>query len=307
MKDIIRIKSISEVHNLFGFEKPKHPLVSVLPIDERMISFDYGERRYTFDFYEISLKKDMRGHICYGRNSYDFQEGTMVFIKPNQVVKIEKGEHRKREHFKGEYGWALLFHPDLIRKSELGRTIEQYSFFSYDFYEALHLSNEENKSLTELVQKIKKEYNQNIDKHSQDLIIANIEMILKYCKRYYDRQFYTRTNLNKNVISKFEKIMSQYYKSDNPSKQGVLSVKYCANKLNMSSNYFGDMIKNETGINAKDHIHNFIIEKAKDLIINSNKSISEIAYSLGFEHPQSFNKLFKAKTNMSPTRYRSLN
>lgn len=303
MKEIIRIKSISEVHDIYGYEKPRHPLVSVLPIDERMTGFDYGDANYAFDFYQISLKEGISGTMAYGRNSYDFREGTITFIKPNQIVKVENSEAVSESS-----GWTLLFHPDLIRRSELGKTIENYGFFGYDVHEALHLSDAEKKSLTELIQKIEQEYQHNIDKHSQELIIANIDMILKYSKRYYDRQFYTRTNLNKDLISKFESVMRDYYQStDKPEAFGVLSVKYCANALNMSSNYLGDLIKNETGRSAKDHIHEFIIERAKTVILGSNNSISEIAYDLGFEYPQSFNKLFKSKTGMSPGKYRNLN
>ena len=302
MKKIIRVKSITEVHDIFGFDKPKHPLVSLLPIDERMTQFDYGNNNYTFDFYQISLKEGLKGSWTYGRNSYDFSEGTMTFLKPNQVIKVETSGERERNG-----GWTLIFHPDLIRKSNLGRTIEEYSFFNYEVSEALHLSDDEKQSLKELAKKIEREYQQNIDKHSQEIIIANIEMMLKYCKRYYDRQFYTRTNLNKDLISKFEKVMHDYYNSDNPAEHGLLSVKYCAKVLNMSSNYLGDLIKNETGRSAKDHIHDFIINSAKTTILGSNKTISEIAYNLGFEHPQSFNKLFKARTGMSPSQYRNLN
>ncbi len=302
MKEIIKIKSISEVHDFYGFAKPKHPLVSVLPIDERMTNVDYGDASYTFDFYQISLKEGMKGALSYGRNSYDFQEGTITFIQPNQTVKVNQSAD-----YQGSSGWTLIFHPDLIRKSELGKTIENYSFFNYEVSEALHLSDEEKQSITELVRKIEKEYEQNIDKHSQEIIIANIEMILKYCKRYYDRQFYTRTNLNKDVISKFEQVIREYYQSDKPTEHGVLSVKYCAQELSMSSNYLGDLIKNETGRNAKDHIQDYIIEKAKTKIVGTNESVSEIAYALGFEYPQGFNKLFKARTGMSPSKYRNLN
>lgn len=302
MQDVIRVKDISEVHEIFGFEKPKHPLVTVLPIDERMINYDYGDSKYTFDFYQISLKAGVQGILSYGRNSYDYKEGAMTFIKPNQVVKVENTENLQDNN-----GWTLIFHPDLLRNTELGRTIKDYSFFDYDVHEALHLSEDEKKSLTELTDKIKKEYQQNIDKHSQEIIIGNIEMILKYCKRYYDRQFYTRTNLNKDLISKFEKVMQTYYQSEKPQKMGVLSVKHCANALAMSSNYFGDLIKIETGRKAKDLIHDYIIEKSKTEIANSNQSISEIAYSMGFKYPQGFNKLFKAKTSMSPLQYRKLN
>lgn len=302
MKEIFRIKTISQAHDFFGFAKPKHPLVSVLPIDERMTTKEYGDVSYTADFYQISLKSGIKGTLSYGRNQYDFQEGTMTFIKPNQVLKVENSED-----YEGGSGWTLIFHPDFIRKSELGRKISQYSFFNYEVSEALHLSDDEKTALTDLVNKIEEEYQQNIDKHSQEIIIGNIEMLLRYCKRYYDRQFYTRTNLNKDIISKFEKVMHDYYRSDKPTEFGVLSVKYCANALSMSSNYLGDLIKNETGRKAKDHIQDFIIEKAKTAILGTNETISEIAYGLGFEYPQSFNKLFKAKTGISPLKYRNLN
>lgn len=302
MKEIVRVRTITEVHEIYGYEKPKHPLITVLPIDERMTQFDYGDVNYVLDFYQISLKEGIRGAFSYGRSQYDFQEGTMTFIKPNQVVKVERQESSQESG-----GWTLIFHPDLLRKSVLGQTIEDYSFFNYEVREALHLSDEEKHSLTELAEKIKKEYQQNIDKHSQDIIIANIEMILKYCQRYYDRQFYTRTNLNKDLISRFESIMRAYYQSDKPSVQGVLSVKYCAQALSMSSNYLGDLIKNETGRSAQEHIQEYIIEKAKTKIISSSQAISEIAYDLGFEYPQGFNKLFKAKTGLSPRQYRNLN
>ena len=302
MKEIKRIKSISEVHHLYQLPKPKHPLVSVLPIDERMTNFDYGDISYVFDFFQISLKEGVSGSWAYGRNSYDFQEGTMTFIKPNQVIQVENPES-----FKESGGWTLLFHPDLIRKSELGQKMDDFSFFSYEANEALHLSEEEKESITEIVSKVKKEYNQNIDRHSQELIIANIEILLKYCKRYYDRQFYTRTNLNKDIITKFEQVIKNYYEKDNAFEKGVLSVKECAKTLNMSPNYLGDLIKNETGKSAKEHLQDYLIEKAKTQIIATNDSISQIAFSLGFEHPQSFNKLFKAKTGMSPTAYRKIN
>jgi len=302
MKKIINVNSISEVHEFFGFPKPKHPLVSVLPIDERMTNFDYGDLSYTFSFYQISLKAGINGSLSYGRNAYDFKEGTLTFIKPNQLVKVENSAD-----YKGGSGWTLIFHPDLIRKSKLGKSIEQYSFFNYEVNEALHLSDDEKQSITELAQKIEKEYQQNIDRHSQEIIIANIEMILKYCTRFYDRQFYTRTNLNKDVLSKFESVIRNYYKSDQPFENGILSVKYCANELAMSPNYLGDLIKNETGRSAKDHILEYVIEKAKTQILGTTDSISEIAYSLGFEYPQGLNKLFKVKTGMSPMQFRNLN
>ena len=231
----------------------------------------------------------------------------MILMKVHRLFSNQTIQIENQDEIKGSSGWTLLFHPDLIRKSELGKSIEDYSFFNYDLNEALHLSENERNSITDLVLKIEEEYNQNIDKHSQELIIANIEMLLKYSKRFYDRQFFTRTNLNKDLLSDFNKVVRTYYKSENPIQSGVLSVKECAEKLNLSVNYFGDLIKSETGRSAKDHINDYVIEKAKTLLLGSNESVSQIAYSLGFEYPQGLNKLFKAKVGISPSEYRNLN
>ena len=302
MDNLIRIHSVSQVHEFFGLNKPKHPLVSVLPITDEMTNFDYGGRTYVFDFYQISLKMGISGSMIYGRNSYDFQEGTMVFTKPDQSLKIEN-----TEEFTGSSGWTLIFHPDLIRKSELGKNIDNYNFFSYEINEALHLSEDERDTLTELVQKIEKEYTQNIDRHSQELIISNIKLILDYCTRYYDRQFYTRTNLNKDFLTKFENLLREYYNSEKPLEEGVITVKYCGSALNMSGHYLSDMLRKETGRSAQDHIYNFLIDRAKTKLLSSEESISQVAFSLGFEYPNHFSKLFKSKTGMSPARYRNLN
>ena len=302
MKEIVRIKSISEVHRIFELNAPKHPLVSVIPIDDRMSNFDYGDKKYAFDFYQINLKLGFAGSLIYGRNSYDFEDGTLTFIKPNQTIQIIN-----QEEINGSAGWSLLFHPDLLRKSELGLKINEYSFFDYDVAEALHLSEKEIKALTDLVEKIQEEYDQNIDRYSQELIIANIEMLLKYCKRFYDRQFFTRTNLNKDILSDFDRILKEYYSSEQPILNGVLTVKNCAKELSLSVNYLGDLIKSETGRNAKEHIQEYVIEIAKTKLLSSNENISQIAYSLGFEYPQGLNKLFKAKVKVSPTEYRNLN
>ena len=302
MQELIRIKSITEVHQFLGLEKPKHPLVSVFPIDDKITNFNYGNAKYVFDFYQVNLKQGFAGAMNYGRNSYDFDDGTLIFIKPNQTVQIEN-----QEEIKGSSGWTLLFHPDLIRKSGLGKVIDEYTFFDYEFNEALHLSEKEGKALTNLVQKIEDEYNQNIDKHSQDLIVTNIELLLKYSSRFYDRQFYTRTNLNKDILTQFNKVIQAYHKSEKPLSNGVLTVKECAQQLHLSVNYFGDLIKSETGRSAKEHLQDYVIEKAKNQLLSSNDSVSEIAYSLGFEYPQGFNKLFKAKTGLSPSQFRSLN
>lgn len=302
MNNIIKIESISAVHKLLDLPKPKHPLVSVIELNDNVTQFDYGDSKYVFDFYQINLKKNFSGSLTYGRNSYDFDEGSLTFIKPNQSIQIEPLEATERTE-----GWTLLFHPDLLRKSELGRTIEDYSFFDYSVNEALHLSDDERVALTDLVFKIEAEYNQNIDKHSQELIIANIEMMLKYSKRFYDRQFYTRTNLNKDVLDEFNRIVRNYYNSGEALSNGVLTVNHCARKLNLSDNYLSDLIKAETGLSAKASIQDFVVDLAKTKLLGSNDSISQIAYSLGFEHPAGFNKMFKNKVGSTPTDFRTVN
>ena len=301
MKDIIRIETITQIHSAIGIQKPKHPLVSVIPM-KLLSGYDYGDATYVLDLYQVSLKSGIQGAMMYGRNSYDFEEGTLIFSKPNQSMSYADSEPTDE----GD-GWTLFFHPDLIRASELGRTIDQFTFFSYEASEALHLSEDERESLTELVDKIEKEYNQNIDKHSQELIISNIELLLKYCNRYYDRQFYTRTNLNKGFVSRFEHLLKDYFNSEKPLELGVPSVKYCGAEMNMSPHYLSDMLRKETGKGAQDHIHQVLIDRAKTLLLGSSETISQVAYSLGFDYPNHFSKLFKNKTGMSPAEYRSVN
>lgn len=303
MSNIIHIKTVSQVTDFLGLPKPNHPLVSVIRRCDIKKGFSFSNLRFVIDLYQITLKAHFHGTLKYGRNSYDFQEGTMIFTSPGQTLSFE-GNH---EEDTSEEGWVVLFHPDLIRNSELGKNIHTYAFFSYDVNEALHLSNKEKESLGELVTKVETEINQNIDKHSQKLIIANIELILDYCLRYYDRQFYTRTNLNQDIVSKFERLLLSYYASDKPINEGIPSVRYCGKALNMSPNYLSDLLKKETGRNAKEHIHYHVIDLAKTSLLNSNEPISGIAFDLGFEYPQHFAKIFKSKTGMSPTEFRNLN
>lgn len=302
MSNIIRIETISEMHKAFGLPKPKHPLVSVVRYKDVEIAQAYHNVRCAFGMYCVTLKNEVSGSMRYGRNSYDFQEGSMLFIKPGQVIQYD-GHHSEVEN----PGWSLLFHPDLIRASELGKTIDDYSFFSYDTTEALHISDDEKNALNEILAKIESEYHQNIDRHSQKLIISNIELLLDYCTRYYDRQFYTRTNLNKDVLSKFETLLKQYYKNENQYQKGLPTVSYCGEALNMSSKYLSDLLKRETGKNAKAHIDDFLMNRAKTQLLNSTDAISEVAYSLGFEYSQHFSKLFKVKSGMSPSAFRNLN
>ena len=301
MSNIVRIDTISQVHEALGLEKPRHPLVSVIPIDERIAAFDYGDVTYVLGFYQVSLKSGICAELTYGRNTYDFEEGTMVFTKPGQALSFKVAEQMPS---KG--GWTLMFHPDLIRRSELGKNIEQYSFFSYETHEALHLSDDEKASITELVRKIESEYNQNIDRHTQKLIISNIELLLDYCTRYYDRQFYVRTNLNQDIVTRFENLLREYFDSEQTLESGLPSVKYCGEKLNMSPPYLSDLLKKETGRTAQQHIQDTIIDRAKTKLLASKEQISQIAYGLGFEYPQHFSKLFKTHTEMSPAEYRKV-
>ncbi len=302
MSEKVRIQSISQVHEFFGYDKPKHPLVTVLPITDEMTNFDFGDLTYVFDLYQISLKKGIQGAISYGRNAYDFQEGTMVFTRPDQSMRIDNNEV-----YVGASGWTLIFHPDLIRKSQLGETIENYTYFSYEVTEALHVSEDEQRTLTETVQKIQKEYEQPIDRHSQALIISNIQLLLDYCTRYYDRQFYTRTNLNKDFVTRFESLLREYFEAGKPLESGVPSVRYCGEAMNMSPHYLSDLLRKETGRSAQEHIYFYLIERAKTRLIGSDDPISQVAYSLGFEYPNHFSKLFKSKTGLTPADYRSQN
>ncbi len=300
MKEIIKIETVSQAHELLGLAKPKHPLISVLRSSDVPKDLDIEGHKYAMGLFQISLKDNCPVHIInYGRNSYDFQEGSMVFIAPNQVLEFQKIEETETD-----FGWSVAFHPDLIRKSELGKKIDNFSFFSYSIHEALHLSEEERKTVTEIVAKIEKEYSGNLDAHSQTLIISNLELLLNYCTRFYDRQFYTRTNLNQDFVSEFEQLLKDYYKKEKQKELGIPSVQYCGEAMNMSPKYLSDLLKKETGSSTQDHIHKYVIEKAKNLLLNTNASASEIAYQLGFEYPQYFSKIFKKKTSMSPNEYR---
>lgn len=299
--DFIHFNSISEVHRVMGFEKPQHPLISIF---QHKPGYAKGmeDMRITSSLYFIALKEGFRGSFAYGRNSYDFEEGSMIFMAPGQVMGSKEVEEESDAR-----GWSLLFHPDLIRKSELGKTIDTYSFFDYEVNEALHVSDKEKQVLNDLIEKIQEEIASNIDKHSQKLIVTNVQLLLDYCTRYYDRQFYTRSNLNRDVFSRFEHLLKEYFRSEKQLATGIPSVRFCSEELNMSANYLSDLLKKETGRNAQDHIHSFVIDKAKTLLLNSNEPVSQVAFGLGFEYSQHFSKMFKAKTGMSPREYRSLN
>lgn len=301
MSAFFHVKSIAELHRLFGMEKPLHPLITIIK-EWPEIDFDFENTKMTSDLYVIGLKGNVRGTFKYGRNSYDYEEGTLVFMAPQQVATFDDADAELDRN-----GWNIFFHPDLLRKSTLGNTIKDYSFFNYGINEALHVSDKEKNMLSDFVQRIEIELEQNIDKHSQEIIIANLESLLKYCLRYYDRQFYTRTNLNKDLVDRFNIFLEDYFSSDNLKNYGLPTVGKCGEALNMSGGYLSDLLRLETGRSAKDYIHDFIIERAKNLLLGTNHPVSQIAYELGFDYPQHFTKLFKTKTGMNPSDYRTLN
>ncbi len=309
MQDIFQIKSISQFHQMIGLAPPSHPLISLIEdkdgLQEGKIDDRLFDMRFTSAMYTIFYKDGRSGELGYGRSSYDFEQGTLVFMSPGQVFSPpSKEELQVSDNSKG---WTLVFHPDLIRTSALGEHIDSYNFFSYEVNEALHLSEKERTFIAEVVSQIKEEYSQNIDRHSQRLIISNLELLLNYCTRFYDRQFYTRTNFNKDIVSVFESKLKAYLGADQLAIDGIPSASYFGEAMNMSANYLSDLLKKETGKGIKDHINDVIIDKAKSILLNSNSSVSEIAYGLGFEYPQSFTRLFKNKTGASPSAYRRLN
>lgn len=293
-------KSISEVHQFLGINPPLHPLITIIR-EWTKVDFDFTNTKITSDLYMVSMK-GTAGSIGYGRSTYDYDKGTMVFIAPKQALTFERNID-----YASYSGWTILFHPDLVRKSILGSEINRIPFFDYTVNEALHISEKEYNILNDFVQHIEIEIYQNMDKYSQDLIITNLHSILKYCQRFYDRQFFTRTNLHKDYIILFTKYLENYFASEKLSHNGLPTVAHCGEALNMSARYLSDLLKVETGKSAKDHIHNFIIEKAKTLLLASNTSISEVAYGLGFDYPQHFSKLFKLKTGLNPSDFRTLN
>lgn len=297
-EEIITIQSISALHRHYQIGSPNHPLVSV--VDLASIPHDVFEPgvSYRMGFYVMACKR-FDGKMRYGRSIYDFEEGSMMFTAPFQVV--SSGPDVKMEE-----GWALFFHPDLISGSELGRTMTQYSFFNYEANEALHVSEEENAVLRDCIGKIEKEYSQNIDKHTETLIVSNIELLLNYCTRFYDRQFITRSKTNAVIVSRFESLLRDYFAKDSLIEAGLPDVKYFAERLGLSPNYLSDLLSRLSGKTTQEHIHLQLVEKAKSLLWNTNKSISEIAYSLGFEYPSHFTRIFKSKTGKSPREFRDV-
>lgn len=295
---MISFETISD-YNDFNNHETLHPLVSVIDFSKAEVRT--GKKMY-FGLYCIFLKDVKCGDLIYGRNYYDYQKGTLVFVSPGQVVDVAN----KTEPYQ-PMGHGLVFHPDLLNGTSLGKTIKSYNFFSYQTNEALHLSDKERLLVLDLFSKIKSELELSVDKHSKKLIATNIELFLSYCERFYDRQFITREDVNKGILERFETLLNNYFQSRQTQNIGLPSVAYCAEQLNLSANYFGDLIKKETGKSAQEYIQNKVIEVAKERIFDTNKSISEVAYELGFKYPQHFNRLFKQKVGSTPNDYRNMN
>lgn len=298
MTEIMHLNNVTTYNQMRGVET-LHPLVTVVDLSKAK---PMPAQTFNFGMYAIFLKEVNCGELRYGRHYYDYQEGTLVFIAPGQVMGIEPGI----TSFVPK-GWALLFHPDLIKGTSLGKHIHEYLFFSYDSNEALHLSEKEKQIALDCFMKIQYELDRAIDNHSKKLITTNIELFLNYCTRFYDRQFITRSHNHQGILGKFETLLNDYYDTNQPQLHGLPSVAYCASELHLSANYFGDLVKKETGKTAQEYIQEKVIDLAKERIFDMDKSIAEVAYQLGFKYPQHFTRLFKQKTGISPTTYRTLN
>ncbi len=303
------MEEIMNLDHTYMYEKmvqheTMHPLISVIDFSKvpPVPASEPFEIKVRYGYYAVFLKEVNCGDLKYGKKTYDYQEGTLVFVAPGQIVGISRDGKPKQLK-----GWALLFHPDLLHGTQLGRNMQDYSFFSYETNEALHMSDQEQQIIVDCFRKIQGELNHSIDKHSKTLIVSNIELLLNYCVRFYDRQFITRSDSNKGVLTRFEGLLNTYFQSEKPQVVGLPSVKYCADQLNLSANYFGDLIKKETGQSAQDYIQQKLMDVAKEKIHDTQKTVSEIAYELGFKYPQHFTRLFKQKTGYSPMDYRNLN
>ncbi|MFY9154259.1 MAG: helix-turn-helix domain-containing protein [Prolixibacteraceae bacterium] len=303
MEPIFRFDTVSE-YNALNNQETLHPLVSVIDFSKANPRSWGSEKnvRINYGLYCIFLKDVKCGDLKYGRNYYDYQEGTLVFVSPGQIMEIENDGKVYQPK-----GYALVFHPDLIHGTSLARSMNDYNFFSYKANEALHLSERERQIVLDCFSKINIELQQNIDKHSKKLIATNIELFLNYCERFYDRQFITRDNVNHGILEKFEELLNSYFSSDKPQHIGLPSVAYFADELHLSANYFGDLIKKETGKSAKEYIQNKIIDIAKSKTFDTSKTVNQIAYELGFKYPQHFTRLFKNITGHTPNEYRVQN
>lgn len=299
-KQLQRIKTISEYHRVRGLPPPAHPLISLIDYSTIEHSADRNQISWAFDFYTISLKRNFNAKIKYGQQEYDFDEGLMFFIAPGQVISIEVGNDPSKK----KSGWMLLIHPDFLWNTPLAKAITRYEYFDYSVNEALFLSDKEEATTIALFKSIEQEYRANIDKFSQNIIIAQLELLFSYAERFYHRQFITRKITNHQVLSRLEDILTDWFNSDDLARKGLPTVQHITEALNISPGYLSGLLKVLTGQSTQQHIHEKLIHKAKEKLSTTDLTVSEIAYELGFDYPQSFSKLFKTKTNLSPLEFR---
>lgn len=297
MEKINHYKSITELHEKSGFEMPKHPLISLMTCKELM-TYSVGEDRFTGDFYMVALKKIKSGHILYGKTKYDHSNGSAVFMKPRQIIEVSNVQF-------AEKGFVMFFHEDYLSGHHLYEQIKKYGYFEYEINEALHISPSEELILWELYYKIRKEYDENPDEFSREIILSHIDSILKYSDRFYKRQFIDRSiNVSGTMVKKFQKVVDNYFEKDLHLQDGLPTVNYLADKLSVSTRYLSDVLKQETGKTALEHIHIYLIKEAKNLLLSSENNVSGIAYDLGFESPSYFTRLFKKIVGLTPVQYR---
>lgn len=298
MNEITKLDTVQHYCALFGIEA-LHPLISIVDCD-KMSPIRHGRRLY--NLYAVLLKDTDCGTMSYGRSLYDYEKGTVLFAAPGQVMGADDDGKLHQPA-----GWALVFHPELLRGTPLASMMKDYTYFSYNANEALHLSEHERRTITECMEKIQAELQYPIDKHSKSLIVDNVKLLLDYCIRFYDRQFITRENANKDILTRFENLVEDYLVTNASAEKGMLSVQYCADKLCLSASYLGDLLKKETGISALKHIQQKMLDVAKERVFDTSKSISEIAYELGFQYPQHFSRWFKKMAGCTPNEYRTTN
>lgn len=297
MNNPIKVDSISKLHKMLNLPHPGHPLISIVKNDDMIVADELLNQRFIFNFYKISYKKSLIGRMIYGQGYYDFDEGGMIFTSPNQLLSTN-------EYDKEYQGFSLLVHPDFIRDYPLALKIKNLGFFSYAANEALFLSEKEKQTIFSIFENIQAELQNTLDDFTQELVISQIEVLLNYCNRFYKRQFITRKTVSNDLLTRMEQLLNDYFQQEQALNKGLPTVEYLAGNLNVSPRYLSDMLRSLTGQNAQQHIHEKLIQKAKDYLVSTNLSVSEIAYLLGFEHSQSFNKLFKKKTNLTPIAFK---
>lgn len=297
MKNIDKLDSITEIHRMLGLAGPVHPLISLLDSNKDLVNMGRLPVSYISGFYKISFTTELAGKFKYGQGYYDFDEGSLIFTAPNQLI-------GNTQAYKDNKGYSLIIHPDFLQGHALAKKIKSYGFFSYAISESLHLSEQEKATMLAIYNIIGQELNSRIDEFSHEVVIAQIELLLSYAKRFYKRQFITRQVVSNNLLQQIEELLNTYFEEDKLASQGMPSVHFLAEQLNFSPNYLSDMLRTLTGLSAQQHIHLRLIEKSKELLSTTNMTVSEVAYQLGFEHPQSFSRLFKTKTSLTPVEFR---